>query len=132
MGFVAKRFPGATLPETGMERPSFISINVPAEIGVFTTATLSASFTTIAQLLIDATCKKPSIDDQNLSRYKARRVGSQEYSGSCEFFHAAESFHWSPHQELPASSRPVQKFFMQGRAEYAGRNRVHAYAVLRP
>src|SRR5215471_20318053 len=118
MGFVAKRFPAPTLPEIGMERPSFISISVPAAIGVFTTATLSASFTTIAQLLIDATCKKPSIDDQDLSRHKARCVGSQEYRSSCEFFHTAESLHGSPHQEFLAASRPIQEFFIQGRAEY--------------
>src|SRR6185369_16127650 len=132
MGFVAKRFPAPTLPETGMERPSFISISVPASIGVFTTATLSESFTTIAQLLIDATCKKPSIDDENLSRHKARRVGSQEYRCSREFFDTPESLHRSSHQELLAARRPVQEFFIHGRAEYAGCNRVHAYAVLCP
>ena len=130
MAFVANRFPTATLPVIRiMSVPRFDKYQA---IGFLTTATLSLGLTTIAQLLIDATCKESSIDDQNLSRYKARRIGREEHCCACQFFDLAEAFHRSAHQKLLTSPGSIEQFLVHRRTKDTWSNRVHAHTVLRP
>src|SRR5262245_19080115 len=132
MDFVAKRFPAATSPVTEIVFPSGISRTVPAAIGRLTTATLSAEFTIIAKLLIDAACKKASVDNQNLAGYKACCVGCEKHRSSRQLLDAAESLHGSAHQKFLAPLSPIQKFFIHRSTKDAGCDRVHTYPMLGP
>src|SRR6516164_4846963 len=132
MLLVAKRFPGVMFPVMQMLRPPAISTNAPGAKGVLTTATLSAASTTMAQLLIDATCKETSIDNNDLTRHKARSIRGQEDRGSRQFLDFPEAFHWRSHQELLAASCAIQELFIQRCAKYAGCNGIHTDTSLRP
>src|SRR6185503_6318857 len=102
-------FPAVTAAVIRTLRPSAICTRVSGAIGDLTTATLSSELTTIAQLLIDTTCKKPSIDDQNLTGDKACGIGCEKYRSARQLIDPAKSFHRRSHQKFLAAGRVVQK-----------------------
>src|SRR5262245_44651714 len=129
---VAKRLPAVMFPVTRIACPLDNSTTVSAAIGALATATLSAELTTIAQLLIDTTCKKSSVDNQNLPGDKTRGVGREKHRSAGQFLDATEAFHRCAQQKLLAACRAVQKCFVQWSPEDARRDCVHTHAILSP
>src|SRR5437660_8330178 len=81
-----------------------------------------------SSLLIHAAGEEAAVNNQYLTGDEAGRVGRQKDRGPGQLFDFAETLHRRSQQKFPAAVSFIQKFLIQRRAKYSGRNRVYIYS----